>query len=76
MVDLTGYEIGQSIHLSAIELPAGVKPKARERNVTLATIGGRLAEEAPTIVAEPAEGEAAAGAAAPSAGDKKPDEKK
>lgn len=57
-VDLTGLEIGDSVHISAIALPEGVKPTTTERDFTVATIVGRSAEEA---------GPAAAAAAAPGA---------
>ncbi len=45
-VDLTGLEIGDCVHISAIKLPEGVKPTITERNFTVATIVGRAAEEA------------------------------
>ena len=45
-VDLTGLEIGDSVHISAMKLPEGVKPTITERNFTVATIVGRSAEEA------------------------------
>jgi large subunit ribosomal protein L25 len=57
-VDLTGLEIGDSVHISAIALPEGVKPTTTERDFTVATIVGRSAEEA---------GPAAAAAAVPGA---------
>ena len=68
--DLTGLEIGHSIHISAFKLPAGVTPVIRDRDFTVATIAP------PTVVreteeAKPAEETAAApaaGAAAPAAG--------
>ena len=44
-VDLTGLEIGDSVHISAIALPKGVRPTISERNFTVATIVGRSAEE-------------------------------
>jgi large subunit ribosomal protein L25 len=44
-VDLTGLEIGNSIHISAITLPPGVRPTITERDFTVATIVGRAAEE-------------------------------
>jgi large subunit ribosomal protein L25 len=56
-VDLTGLEIGDSIHISAIKLPEGVTPTITDRDFTVATIVGRTAEEA-----EPTEGEAEAAA--------------
>jgi large subunit ribosomal protein L25 len=69
-VDLTGLEIGDSVHISAIKLPEGVRPTITERDFTVATIVGRSAEEpvpgAPT--AEAAEPGAEAAAAAPAEG--------
>ncbi|HKA47888.1 MAG TPA: hypothetical protein VKD68_06995, partial [Methyloceanibacter sp.] len=44
-VDLTGLEIGDSVHISAIKLPEGVRPTITERDFTVATIVGRTAEE-------------------------------
>jgi large subunit ribosomal protein L25 len=37
-VDLTGFEVGDSIHISAVTLPAGAKPAIDDRDFTLATI--------------------------------------
>lgn len=51
-VDLTGLEIGDAVHISAIQLPEGVRPTIAERDFTVATIVGRAAEEAPAAVAE------------------------
>jgi large subunit ribosomal protein L25 len=73
-VDLTGLEIGDSVHISAVKLPEGVKPTITERDFTVATIVGRAAEEpvggAPTaeVVAPGAEGAEGAEAAAPAEG--------
>ncbi len=54
-VDLSGTEIGDSIHISAVALPAGVSPAIADRDFTIATIA------APTIAVDPAaETEAAA----------------
>ncbi|HVV32292.1 MAG TPA: 50S ribosomal protein L25/general stress protein Ctc [Vitreimonas sp.] len=80
VVDLTGLDIGDSVHISKIALPEGTRPVIRDRDFTVVTVAGRKAEEeAPTAAATaPAEGEAAAGvegAAAPAA-DAKKDEKK
>jgi large subunit ribosomal protein L25 len=77
VVDLTGRELGHAIHLSDIALPEGVRAKGAARDVTIATIGGRLAEEAaPVAVAAEAEAAPAAGTkpgekAAPAADAKK-----
>ena len=38
LVDLTGYEIGDSIHLSNIQLPAGAKSAIEDRDFTIATV--------------------------------------
>ena len=56
-VDLTGLEIGHSIHLSALKVPEGVRMVTRDKNPTVASIA------APTVVREAA-AEAAAQAAA------------
>jgi len=37
-VDLSGSDIGDSIHISAVTLPAGVKPVISDRDFTIATI--------------------------------------
>jgi len=42
-VDLTGAEIGDSIHISAIKLPEGARPVTRDRDFTIATIAGSAA---------------------------------
>ncbi|MGH6748496.1 MAG: 50S ribosomal protein L25/general stress protein Ctc [Methyloceanibacter sp.] len=61
-VDLTGLEIGDSVHISAIALPKGVRPTISERDFTVATIVGRSAEEPAAGVAAAAEAAAVAGA--------------
>jgi large subunit ribosomal protein L25 len=53
-VDLTGLEIGDSIHISAVKLPEGVRPTIRGRDFTVATITGAV-----SALPEPAEVEAA-----------------
>jgi len=57
-VDLTGLDIGDSVHISAIKLPDGVRPTISGRDFTIATVA------APTTVAVEAEGAAPAAAAA------------
>ena len=78
-VDLTGLEIGDAIHISAMTLPEGVRPTTTDRDFTVATIVGRSAEEAPTgpVVAEAAEPGAEAAAATAEGGEdkEKPKEK-
>jgi large subunit ribosomal protein L25 len=80
-VDLTGLEIGDAVHISALKLPENVKPTITERDFTVATIVGRAADEpvagAPTAAAaEPgAEGAEVAEGAAVEAGDDKDKDK-
>jgi large subunit ribosomal protein L25 len=53
-VDLAGAEIGDSIHISAVKLPAGVKPVITDRDFTIATVAGSAAMK-PAEEAEEAE---------------------
>jgi large subunit ribosomal protein L25 len=68
--NLEGLEIGRSIHISATNMPEGVRPVINNRDFTVATIAGHLVEEetpgpgAAAAAAAPAEGGAAAPAAA------------
>ena len=43
-IDLTGTEIGDSIHISAVELPEGTTPTITDRDFTGATSAGRGAD--------------------------------
>ncbi len=45
-VDLAGFEVGASIHISAVKLPEGVRPTITDRDFTVATIA------APTVKAD------------------------
>ncbi|WP_331371787.1 50S ribosomal protein L25/general stress protein Ctc [Sinorhizobium chiapasense] len=56
-VDLTGLNIGDTVHISDIKLPAGATPVIADRDFTVATIAGRVME-AEEETAEEAEGEA------------------
>jgi large subunit ribosomal protein L25 len=69
VIDLTGRDIGESIHISSIALPEGTRPVIRDRDFTVATIVGRKVEE--EVVTAPTEA-----AAAPAASAEKKDEKK
>jgi len=78
-IDLTGYEMGSSIHISAVKLPAGVKPTSSDRDFTVATIAAPAAvvsAEASAPAAAAAAPAAAKGAAAPAAAAKAPAAKK
>jgi large subunit ribosomal protein L25 len=50
-VDLSGLEIGDSVHISAIKLPAGITPVITDRDFTIATIAGAAAMK-PEVTAE------------------------
>ncbi|PSH69621.1 50S ribosomal protein L25 [Phyllobacterium brassicacearum] len=50
-VDLTGLQIGDSIHISAVTLPKGVTTVIQDRDFTIATIAGHAAEVAETTEA-------------------------
>jgi len=63
-IDLTGREIGDSIHISSIKLPEGVRPEIGGRDFTIATIG---APSAVKSEAQEAAAAAATAAAAPAA---------
>lgn len=65
-VDLTGTDIGASIHMSAIKLPEGVTPVIKNRDFTVATVAAPSAVKseaseapaaaAPAAAATPAKG--------------------
>ncbi len=80
LIDLTGLHIGQSIHISSIKMPEGVKSAISERDFTIATIAtaavltaeeeagvAPTAEEVPAIAQKEPEDAAAAPGAAPGA---------
>ncbi len=50
-IDLTGFEIGDAVHASTVELPEGVTFTITDRDFTIATVA------APTVVAEEAAAE-------------------
>jgi len=70
-LDLTGLEIGDSIHASRLSLPEGVRFTITDRDFTIASVGAptimRAEEEAAAKPAEGAEGAEAAEGAAPGA---------
>ncbi|MEQ1510456.1 MAG: 50S ribosomal protein L25/general stress protein Ctc [Sphingopyxis sp.] len=37
-IDMTGYEVGDSVHISAVNLPAGAVPTITDRDFTIATL--------------------------------------
>ena len=54
-IDLTGMEIGDSIHISSVTLPKGAVPTITDRDFTVATIAGRGADETAEETVESAE---------------------
>ena len=54
-VDLTGFQVGDSVHISSVSLPEGVEVTITDRDFTIATIA------APTKVVETAEETAGSG---------------
>jgi len=63
--DLTGLDIGDSVHISAVALPQGVSPTITDRDFTVATIAAPTllpADEEETAVGEGEEGELEEGA--------------
>lgn len=47
-LDLSGTEIGDSLHISAVKLAAGVEPTISDRDFTIATIAAPKVESEPT----------------------------
>ncbi len=68
--DLAGFDINDSLHISAFKLPEGCTPTIRDRDFTVATIAP------PTKMEEAAAAAAAAPAAAPAKAAPAKDEKK
>lgn len=68
--DLAGYDINDSLHISAVKLPEGCKPTITDRDFTIATIAAPsgMKEEAPAAAAPAA---APAAAKAPAKDEKK-----
>ncbi len=59
VVDLTGFDVGDSIHISAVALPKGAKSAIEDRDFTIATIVAPSALKSSEGDSEtPAEGEA------------------
>jgi len=63
VVDVEGYDIGDSMHISMVKLPPGVKPAIADRDFTIATIAPPTVHK--TEAEEAAEAAAAAATLAP-----------
>lgn len=72
-LDLTGLEIGDSVHISMVKLPDGVTPTITDRDFTIATVAAPSAVKAEAAeeqaAAEGEEGEAPAGEEAAAEGE-------
>ena len=73
--DLDGLTIGDSIHISHVKLPEGSRPVISDRDFTIATIVGRMKDEAEEDALNAARAEAAAEAAAGEAAAKAAEDK-
>ena len=62
-VDMTGFDVGESVHISHVKLPANVKPSIADRDFTVATVAAPsgLKSEENAAEAETAAPPAAAG---------------
>jgi len=69
-VDMTGFEVGESVHISHVKLPANVRPSIADRDFTIATVvapSGLKSDDAAADAAEAEASAAQAAAAAPAA---------
>ena len=76
IVDLEKREIGESIHISAIDLPEGVTPTIKDRDFTIATVAAPTVVKEPEPATEAAAAEGDADKADAAAGDDKSTEEK
>jgi large subunit ribosomal protein L25 len=73
-VDMTGFEVGDSVHISHVKLPPDVTPAITDRDFTIATVtapSGLKSADAAADAAEAATAAAAKAASAPPAPAKK-----
>lgn len=64
-IDVTGFDVGESIHISHVTLPKGVESAITDRDFTIATIAGRGGKQDVEEAAPAADAVPAAKAAAP-----------
>ncbi|MEQ1653632.1 MAG: 50S ribosomal protein L25/general stress protein Ctc [Hyphomicrobium sp.] len=67
-IDLTGLEIGKSIHMSFVKKPDYITPVIKNRDFTIATIAGALKGDTEEAATAAAAGDAAAAPAAAAGG--------
>jgi large subunit ribosomal protein L25 len=66
-IDMTGFEVGDSIHISHVKLPANVRSSIADRDFTIATVTAPSGLKSADAAADAAEAEASAAAAAAAA---------
>jgi len=66
-IDMTGFEVGDSVHISHVKLPANVRPSITDRDFTIATVTAPSGLKSADAAADAAEAEASAAAAAAAA---------
>jgi len=66
-IDMTGFEVGDSVHISHVKLPANVRPSITDRDFTIATVTAPSGLKSADAAADAAEAEASASAAAAAA---------
>ena len=75
VLDLTGTEIGDSLHISAVNLPEGVTPTITDRDFTIATIAApTVVKEEETVDDDEADIEVAEGESVPAEGEEEAEE--
>jgi large subunit ribosomal protein L25 len=66
-IDMTGFEVGDSVHISNVKLPPNVVPSISDRDFTIATVTAPSGLKSADAAADAAEAEASAAAAAAAA---------
>jgi large subunit ribosomal protein L25 len=66
-IDMTGFEVGDSIHISHVKLPPNVRSSIADRDFTIATVTAPSGLKSADAAADAAEAEASAAAAAAAA---------
>ena len=66
-IDMTGFEVGDSVHISHVKLPPNVKASIADRDFTIATVTAPSGLKSADAAADAAEAEVAAAAKAASA---------
>ena len=68
-IDLTGFDVGDSVHISHVKLPANVTPSITDRDFTIASVAAPSGLKSADAEAEAAESAAASAASAAATSD-------